>query len=331
MHRFFHLFVIVTALFAGACTTLKPLPPKYCESNDLIVDALFEGGNFHHCTIDEDTVSIVIHPEDQPPINRSPWYSFRINPRNSTSARVNLTFVDGYARYWPKTSKDGIHWLPMSKDQVRIPEDQESMSISVDLDESPVWISAQERLLPGYYDDWISTLSDHADVTTQALGRSVQGRPIYAAKTAPRPEVVFLIGRQHPPEVTGALAMRSFVDTVMSDSELAKTFRARFSIVIIPLINPDGVALGHWRHNVNGVDLNRDWGPFTQPETQSIARLLTEFDELGMQPKLMLDFHSTRASLFYTQMPEESDGSAGLRIGLAHALARANSRLRIQT
>jgi len=61
----------------------------------------------------------------------------------------------------------------------------------------------------------------------------------------------------------------------------------------------------HWRHNVNGVDLNRDWGPFSQPETQSVARLLAEMKEQNVAPKLMLDFHSTRSSLFYTQMPDD--------------------------
>jgi len=46
----------------------------------------------------------------------------------------------------------------------------------------------------------------------------------------------------------------------MGDSELAREFRRRFSIIMVPLLNPDGVVLGHWRHNVNGVDLNRDGG-----------------------------------------------------------------------
>jgi predicted deacylase len=100
--------------------------------------------------------------------------------------------------------------------------------------------------------------------------------------------------------------MRPFVDTVLADTPLARQFRDRYTIIISPLINPDGVALGHWRHNVNGVDLNRDWGPFTQPETQSVARLLSGLDELGLQLRLMLDFHSTKSNLFYTQLPEDN-------------------------
>ena len=78
-------------------------------------------------------------------------------------------------------------------------------------------------------------------------------------------------------------------------------------LVLVPLINPDGVAAGHWRHNMGGRDLNRDWGPFTQPEIQSVKRLIDELDNAGLAPKLMLDFHSTQRSRFYTQMPEDFD------------------------
>jgi succinylglutamate desuccinylase len=66
------------------------------------------------------------------------------------------------------------------------------------------------------------------------------------------------------------------------------------------LVNPDGVALGHWRHNLDGVDLNRDWGPFSQPETQAVKAFVES--HLTRAPlHLMLDFHSTNRSLFYTQ------------------------------
>lgn len=308
MIRFFHISVVCTLLLAGACSTIDRAPAKFCESSDLLVDAMYEGGNFHHCTVGEGAaVSIVIRPEDEPPINRSPWYSFRLSPKRTIEAQVKLTFIDGYARYWPKVSHDGNSWAPLAETDVNITDDGNSLSISIPLAESAIWISAQERVLPSYYDDWIRELSDHPDITTQVLGRSVQGRPIHIAKTGSQHEVVFLIGRQHPPEVTGAFAMRSFVDAVMSDSELARSFRDRFSVVVVPLINPDGVVAGHWRHNMNGVDLNRDWGPFTQPETQSVARLLATMDEMGLNPKLMLDFHSTRSSLFYTQMPDDFD------------------------
>ena len=136
---------------------------------------------------------------------------------------------------------------------------------------------------------------------TRLVGKSVQGRPIILAETADRPEFILMIGRQHPPEVTGAIAMQSFIDTVLGDSDLAHRFRERFKLGIVPVMNPDGVAAGHWRHNVNGVDVNRDWGPFTQPESSSVIRWVQQQESEGRTLQLMLDFHSTFEDLFYTQ------------------------------
>jgi murein tripeptide amidase MpaA len=115
-----------------------------------------------------------------------------------------------------------------------------------------------------------------------------------------------LVGRQHPPEVTGALAMVSFTDEILSDSPLAQQFRDRFDLMIIPNLNPDGVEHGHWRHNMGGLDLNRDWGPFTQPETQAAKSVIDQIEAPGLA--LFLDFHSTRKNVFYTQ-PVGADGT----------------------
>ena len=126
--------------------------------------------------------------------------------------------------------------------------------------------------------------------------------------------MVVLIGRQHPVEVPGAIAMRAFVDEGLGTSDLAREFRERYMLLILPLINPDGVALGHARHNDGLQDLNRDWGPFTQPETQSVAALLEELDRAGIAPRLMLDFHATKETdtmIFYTQMPDDGTSPKG--------------------
>lgn len=42
-------------------------------------------------------------------------------------------------------------------------------------------------------------------------------------------------------------------------SELAQGLRQHFVITIIPMLNPDGVALGNYRCSLSGRDLNRTW------------------------------------------------------------------------
>src|SRR3546814_1987601 len=73
-----------------------------------------------------------------------------------------------------------------------------------------------------------------------------------------------------------------FVDELAADSPLARDFRERTLVIVLPLLNPDGVVEGNWRGNINGQDLNRDWGPFTQSETRAVRDLLErELDDDG--------------------------------------------------
>lgn len=281
---------------------------RSCENDSAILDVHFEGGNFHDCAVAKDgTFEVTIRPEDANVVVPMPWYAFRASPKKPGDVTVALRFRQGYARFWPKISFDGEIWSAMAAEDVTVSAD-DRLSLRLSLAELPVQIAAQQLLTAAYYDDWMRLLAARADITFRTLGVSVQGRPIGMVETLPRAEAVLLLGRQHPPEVTGALAMRSFVNEVLGDTELAGRFRARHAVLVVPLLNPDGVALGHWRHNAGRTDLNRDWGSFTQPETRSVAELLDTLDPRGIKLRLMLDFHSTRYTdfkLFYTQRREE--------------------------
>jgi murein tripeptide amidase MpaA len=150
-------------------------------------------------------------------------------------------------------------------------------------------------------------------------------RPINLLQINPAAtEVVLLVGRQHPVEVTGSLAMSAFVEEIFGHDALARSFRDRFNIIVIPMMNPDGVVAGNWRHNEGGVDLNRDWGPFWQPETGLIRELLEKLDSEGKSIRLFVDFHSTNRNLMYTQMDDEPISPPGFT---NHWVSAAMSRL----
>ena len=67
----------------------------------------------------------------------------------------------------------------------------------------------------------------------------------------------------------------------------------------VSMLNPDGVIGGNWRHNLNATDLNRDWGPFNEPETQLAQELLGRLDASEKSIRVFLDFHSTNRNVFY--------------------------------
>ena len=111
--------------------------------------------------------------------------------------------------------------------------------------------------------------------------------------------------RQHPPEVTGFFALQAFLEELIK-SPLLDDFLDQYSILVYPLLNPDGVDMGHWRHNAGGVDLNRDWAYYRQPETRQVADHIVKMQyESGGKVMLGLDFHSTWEDVFYTQDKKE--------------------------
>jgi predicted deacylase len=293
---------LILALAVSGCSTPQTHHrDTFCSSGTTLLDAHFDGGQLGSCNISDDgDFELILFPEDEPPINKSPWYAYRVSGRPGDRVTIQMQFHNGYARYWPKISLDGENWLELPPEQV-IKGADDRMELTLQLQQARVWVAGGEILGREHYSRWLNLLEHHEDVSTLLIGQSVQGRPIILAETADRPEFVLMIGRQHPPEVTGAIAMQTFIDTVLGDSELAQRFRQRFKLGIVPLLNPDGVAAGHWRHNVNGVDLNRDWGPFTQPESTAVIRWVQQQESDGRTLRLMLDFHSTFEDLFYTQ------------------------------
>jgi hypothetical protein len=153
----------------------------------------------------------------------------------------------------------------------------------------------------------MDSISQKKFVTKNTIGKSREGRNLnlLSIGDTDSKNMIMIISRQHPPEVTGYLTMKSFVETLSSNTKLAKKFRKEFTIYVVPLMNPDGVDNGFWRHNTGGIDLNRDWANFNQPETSAVKDFMEGMVE-KTQGKFYfgIDFHSTWDDIYYTVDPE---------------------------
>nr|WP_298929457.1 M14-type cytosolic carboxypeptidase [uncultured Erythrobacter sp.] len=314
---------MIIGLFLGLTTV--PIPalandgqtapadtPAECRTDTARIDQAFPTGAYQSCDVTGNKhFRLTIAPEDDGDINCSAWYAFRVNAARKTRITVDLDYTKCGHRYWPKTSTDGVNWEFMKPKYVKVEGErgERTARLTLKVDETPLFVAAQEIFPPSIYEAWLDRLEQMPSATVSLLGRSAQGRKIELLRiadpnTTPR-ETVVLVGRQHPPEVTGALAMLPFVETIMGDSEIAKAYRSRFETLAVPLLNPDGVVHGHWRHNTGGVDLNRDWGPFTQPETRLMGNMLTWIEnDSARDMRVLIDFHSTNRDVFYT-IPDE--------------------------
>ncbi|MFZ4861073.1 redoxin domain-containing protein [Sphingobacterium sp. Mn56C] len=244
---------------------------------------------------------LLIRPENTP-INQSPWYGFQVWAKDTRPAVIQLDYPAGFKnRYHPKYSHDGKLWQPVAKDAITENADG-SIRISLTLTTEKIWLSAQENIPSEAVYTWMEATLKSGNAQKFTLGKTALGRPIYAygSGNPNSTKRILIIGRQHPPEITGHYAYAGFVDYLLGDTPDAKAFQREFYVYYIPVVNPDGVDLGHWRHNAHGVDLNRDWDAFRQPESQAIRNFLAQ--EIRGERSLFfaVDFHSTGSDIFYT-------------------------------
>jgi predicted deacylase len=295
-------------LFLASCASTLPTVASRvpCEAGSFTVVDDFIGSRRGSCAVLSDNhVRLFIRPEDKNVTNPSAWYAFKLIPHKATTATISLRYEDGYHRYVPKTSSDGLHWTPVDENSVSKTADGTAATLTIALADSPLWVSAQELITPSTYKLWSEGLATATDAELTVLGMSKMEQAVYVLTVnTDSKDVLLLTGRQHPPEVSGAFAFFSFYETLLADTDLAIRFRNRFQIIAVPLMNPDGVIGGNWRHNLGNTDLNRDWGPFKQPETRLIRDLLDRLDSEGKRIRVFLDFHSTAENVFYTQNEE---------------------------
>lgn len=288
-----------------------------CASENFEVSSNFPGGNIASCQATSSSIVVSIEPEDEPPINPSPWYAFLVTPTknfDNLSIEVTLNYPKDFRhRYGPHFSTDNVNWERVSEDALEISENG-SATFSFSLSKEAVYVSGQENIQADWYELWMKQVLRDWNTSTEAtIGYSIDRRPIKLIETNPSAtQHILLLGRSHPPEIPGVFSLKTFTDTLQEiRAENCATglneicnFFANTNFVLVPLLNPDGVARGHWRHNLGSTDLNRDWGPFAQPETRAVRNYLANLDQRS-NIRLMLDFHSTNRDVFYIQSEED--------------------------
>lgn len=86
------------------------------------------------------------------------------------------------------------------------------------------------------------------------------------------------MARQHPAEVVGSFLMESVFNCISSLNKTITDILEKFDIVLIPMVNPDGVIHGNSRCNLAGLDLNRQWSDVGMkkliPECQGLRKYI---------------------------------------------------------
>jgi hypothetical protein len=308
------------------------LKKTYSLGNGIYCSNEFAGARLNGVVLTNDTIITVLITSENTPVNESPWYAFKIWSEKPHQVQLKITYSEGVNhRYYPKISRDYLNWNNLDStnyltDTASINKSESpkfcTMKIAVSTD--TLWISAQEIITSKHIENWAGELAEKPFVTRAEIGKSTEGRPINLLQIG-NPEskkMIMVLSRQHPPEVTGWLAMKWFVETLCAENEIAEKFRNEYNIFVFPLVNPDGVENGHWRHNAGGIDINRDWEDFNQPETRAIRDFMKKKVAEGGQFYFAVDFHSTFKDIYYTINPEKKGNMPGLVPELIQSVGR---------
>jgi len=276
---------------------------KLCQVKGIYADNRFDGARLNDFTqINDTTWQVLIKPENSP-INPSPWFAFKLWSAKPDSIYVQIKYVNAKHRYRPKISHDRNYWKAI--DTFTYNADSTAIVFKQFVNKNPVWIAAQKIINLSDTQKWIDSITRKSLVVERkVIGKSVLNKDIPYFKigtdTASNTSVIILMSRQHPPEVTGFMAFQSFVEELTENNALTGAFFQKYEIWVFPILNPDGVDLGHWRHNAGGVDLNRDWAEYRQPEIEAVTDFIVKEAKKHRQKIILgIDFHSTFKDIYY--------------------------------
>lgn len=289
-------------------TTTKPIElqtKKTYQTGNVFASNEFDAArlnNFKH--VEGNQYQATIKPENLP-INHSAYYAFKLWSNTKESIQLELNYTYAQHRYPPKVSKDGENWTLLAADKVQLAKDSINVFLDLDLDTDTLWVAAQEIQSTQHVKKWCEQSAKIDGAINTSIGQSKLGKPLLLldiGEGEPKEkDIIVVLSRQHPPEVTGYFAMQAFIDEILKDKPLSNSFRKKYRLLVFPLMNPDGVDLGHWRHSSAGIDLNRDWAYYHQPENQQIANYIVKTAKKQKSNVVLgLDFHSTWWDVYYT-------------------------------
>ncbi|HEY0899378.1 MAG TPA: M14 metallopeptidase family protein [Sphingobacteriaceae bacterium] len=109
----------------------------------------------------------------------------------------------------------------------------------------------------------------------EAVGYSLEKRPVYLLQKGSGPIKVFLWSQMHGDEATGTMVLfdlMNFLEQKEGHSEVRDNILNACTLFIAPMINPDG-AERFTRRNAQGIDINRDFLKQQTPEGRLLRQL----------------------------------------------------------
>lgn len=122
----------------------------------------------------------------------------------------------------------------------------------------------------------------------ESVGASVLGKEIKAITIGSGSKKILMWSQMHGNESTTTKAVLDLLSLFVNNESVLTEIRKTFTLVIIPILNPDGADL-YTRINANEIDLNRDAQDLSQPESKVLLSIYNVF-----KPDFCFNLHDQR-------------------------------------
>ena len=316
-------YIVCRSLSSWLCVLVATLS---ASATEIRVVANFEGGSVGKVEQVSPTHLRcgVKGQSDQDHRNRQAnWYYFELINLPHQPVTVDLVDLAGEYNYKgpvyavakgvrPVYSFDNIHWQNFTDAQVSWDEREPHLTLRFTPEGGRVWIAHVQPYTNKNLTALLGDFSRNPYLQVQNVGHTVGGRemPLLTITNPQTPEkdkkTIWLMFRQHAWETGSSWACDGAVRFLLSEDAQAAQIRNRVIYKIFPMADPDGVAHGGVRFNVNGYDLNRNWdtpNAKTMPEIWGQRQAVLNWVDAGHHVDLFISLHND-------ETPEYIEGPA---------------------
>ncbi len=342
MRRLAPLFM-VTAFFRVGTGVAAPVPPP------VLFNTAWEGASVGLIEVIGET-DFRLRPRGQQDARgrnrQTTWWAVRLDQLGGRPVTVRVTGFDGeyndrpvvsWAGPWyrPVMSRDGQRWTHV--EEAEWDAGRKELRLSLPGGGDTLWLAHIPPYPVGRALSLVEEAGSSPHAWVEEIGRSVLGRPLHVVRVtdAAVPDagkrVIWMQARQHAWEADTSRILEGALRFALSAEPAAARLRTGNVLWFVPMINPDAVARGEVRFNVNGFDPNRHWDEVgvrdegwrgRAPEIWHVKRAMLE--RHARQPiDLALNLHNTETGEYLETMAD--DDAVLARMTRFHELALTRS------
>ncbi len=298
------------------------------------IDYYYENASPINWDIQGDTaikISLLYDYERDSPNRQSGHWNFKVTAEPGTELKLifsnridiyngkratqvgNLSqFVACYYSY------DGKNWTGVKT--TRLPDME--LFASVPVKEGSVYIASVPPYTITDLENFKRKISQNPFIKISDFGTTVEKRSleIIRAGNPDAPYSIVIRVRAHPWEAASNWVTEGIITKFIGPGKESELWREKYCLYIMPMANKDGVARGMTRFNLNGKDLNRDWGamshPILCPEKFAFETFIESMIKNGKKPVLVFDFHNDDYGSISTAAHDKNDTLYAMRVEL---------------